>query len=206
MATNRLNRDRLRPFGLGRSPLAKMLDEVDRLDAASRAAHQAFDAARAAKQRLPRDLVEKAAAAATAGEDVDLEKLAGNVETALVAAQAKAKGTLDARTAAVRAVGAFLRSDDGAEARAKLAAEIEDRRARALELLQTATVAVDDLADALAVAETIVEPPTGATPSLDVKAHPLGRAAKELAAQVAAAAPAPPRKPAAGNVYPIAMH
>jgi hypothetical protein len=203
---SRLTRDHLRPFGLGRTRLAKLLDEVDRLEAASRAAHQGFDAARGAKDRLPRDLAEKAAAAATAGEEIDLDKIAASVETAVIAAQARAKGTHDAHTAAVRNVGTFLRSDDGAEARAKLAAEIEDRRARALAALETATVAVDELAGALAVADTIVEPLPGATPSLTVKPHPLNRAAKELAAAVAAAAPKPPKAAGAGDRYVIGMH
>jgi hypothetical protein len=203
--TRSLTRDRLRPFGLSRSPLGKLLAEVERLDAATRVAHERFAAARSEKAGLQATLARKAAAAATAGEPVDLANDAATAEHRLTAAQAEAKGTLDARAAAVGRVAAFLRTDAGAEVRARILAEVEERRTRALELLATATDAVDDMAEALAIVDALAAPPAGVSPSLTVKPNRLGKAAGDLAAEVAAAAPKAPTNPASADRFVTGM-
>ena len=202
--SERLTSDRLKPLGLGRSKLSKLLDEHERLAALSKAAGERFRDARMARQALPNELARRASEAATAGEDVDLTEHATDADTALLAAQSNAKGTEDARVAALGKVGAFLRSEDRDEIRAKVAHVLEERRTVALEKVEAAVAAIDDLAEAVAVAEAFAERPAGVTPTLTVpppERHPLHRQVEELAAQVVGAGPKEPARQPVPSAY-----
>ncbi len=204
-----LTRDRIKPYGLSRSALAKLLDEHERLAAASKAAHVAFREAKESRQALPKALARKAAEAATAGEEDNLEEYATNVDLVAMAALQRANGIEDARAAAAGKIAAHLRSPEGAEDRAKVERVLEERRAAALKALEAARTAVADLAEAVAVVDALAERPAGVTTPIDVvdpAQHPLSRAVEDLTGAVRAAGPkAPTPKAPVGNGHAVAM-